>query len=106
MRAKVSPAVLTFSFIPNKLTTGTVYGAESISNLVEDMFGKIVPPNHPNRPYVLDQLRRQFDEMYKTIFGEDEYETYAFEIPGSPEVINVPRYVLAPHNPITYFMLT
>lgn len=106
MQAKVSLAFLTFSFIPNKLITGTVYGAESISNLVEEIFAKIVPSNHRNRPYVLDQLRRQFDEMYKTAFGDDEYETYIFSIPGSPEEIEVPRYVLASHTSITYFRLS
>jgi hypothetical protein len=77
------------------LTTGTVYGAESISNLVEEQLAKFVPPNYPHRRYVLDQLRRQFDEWYKTMFGKDEYDSYKFEIPGSLQEIAISRYVLA-----------
>jgi hypothetical protein len=109
MEVRVSPAVFTFSFLPNKFATGTVYGAETISNKVEEMLGNFVPASQPNRPYVLDQLRRQFDEWYKAIFGNDDYNTFIFKFldsQGSEKEIIVERYVLAPRNLITQFTLT
>jgi hypothetical protein len=109
MEVRVSPAIFTFSFLLNKFATGTVYGAETISNKVEEMLGNFVPASQPNRPYVLDQLRRQFDEWYKAIFGDDDYKTFIFKFldsQGSEKEIIVERYVLAPHNLVTQFTLT
>lgn len=42
-----------------------------------------MPLNVPNRPWVLDNLRRQFDDVYKLTFGLDGYEEreYSFEQP-------------------------
>jgi hypothetical protein len=105
---KVSPAAFTFSSLSNTFATGTVYGAETISNKVEEMLGNFVPANQPNRPYVLDQLRRQFDEWYKAIFGDDDYKTFTFEFldsQGSKKEIIVERYMLALYNPIAQFTL-
>lgn len=53
---------------------GMVCGAESISDLVEEKLGRQIPHNYPNRTWVLDQLRRQFDDYYKGTFGEDDGE--------------------------------
>ncbi|PMD34669.1 hypothetical protein L207DRAFT_588183 [Hyaloscypha variabilis F] len=60
-----------------------VCGAESISNLVEEKIEKKVPRDIPNRVWVLDQFRRQFDEYFKRRFGADDADTtYNFELPN------------------------
>lgn len=73
-------------------TIGLVGGAESISNLFEEKIARRVPAGLANRPWIVDQLRRQFGEWYKSsIGGEDECESYDFTIPGSNEDIDIPR---------------
>ncbi|KAH8756517.1 hypothetical protein BGZ57DRAFT_772360 [Hyaloscypha finlandica] len=57
-----------------------VCGAESISNLVEEKIGAKIARDVPNRVWVLDQFRRQFDDFFKRRFGEDDEQTYNFEV--------------------------
>jgi hypothetical protein len=67
---------------------GLVCGAESISNSFEDMAATMITLHHPKRAWVLDKLRRQFDEHYKQYFGAEPVdidETYNFDVPGSAE---------------------
>ena len=60
-----------------------VGGAESISNLVEEKIGKLVAHDKPNRAWLLDQFRRQFDECYKRRFGiDDDNDSYVFRMSG------------------------
>jgi hypothetical protein len=81
-RAKVS----SFSFdlqVEANMVSGLVGGAESISNLVEEKIGKLVAHDKPNRAWLLDQFRRQFDECYKRRFGlDDDNDSYVFRLPG------------------------
>jgi hypothetical protein len=61
--------------------TGLVCGAESISNLVEEKLGRQIAHDYPNRTWVLDRFRRQFDELYKKNFGEYfSNDKYNFDI--------------------------
>lgn len=57
-----------------------VCGAESISNLVEEKIGRKIALDVPNRVWVLDQFRRQFDDYFKRRFGADDEQTYNFEV--------------------------
>ena len=61
---------------------GLVCGAESISNLVEEKIASKIAQDYPNRAWVLDQFRRQFDELYKSRFGAEDDETYNFNLPN------------------------
>jgi hypothetical protein len=69
-----------------------VGGAEAISNLFEEKIGKHIPTGQANRPWVLDRLRRNFDDFYKPhIGGNDDATSYTFELPGSKEEIHISR---------------
>lgn len=67
-----------------------VCGAESISNLVEEKIGKKIAHDVPNRVWVLDHFRRQFDDYFKRSFGDDDEQTYNFE--SSNVVCELSRY--------------
>jgi hypothetical protein len=63
--------------------SGLVCGAESISNLVEEKIARLVAHDKPNRAWLLDQFRRQFDECYKRRFGsDDDDDNFVFTLPG------------------------
>lgn len=70
---------------------GMVCGAESISNMVEERLAQRLREDYPNRTWVLDSFRRQFDECYKIYFGEDDSPTYPFQVPGSNFDIELSR---------------
>lgn len=59
-----------------------VCGAESISNLVEEKIASKLAQDYPNRAWILDQFRRQFDELYKSRFGADDDDIYNFNLPN------------------------
>lgn len=71
-----------------------VGGAESISNYFEEKIWKRIPSDHVNRPWVLDQLRRQFDDWYKGMFGHESENPalpFNFSVPDLGRDIDVPR---------------
>jgi len=49
---------------------------------VEEKIASKIAQDYPNRAWVLDQFRRQFDEMYKRRFGAEDDETYNFNLPN------------------------
>jgi hypothetical protein len=69
-----------------------VCGAESISNLVEEKIEKKIAHDVPNRVWLLDHFRRQFDDYFKRGFGgdDDDAQTYNFE--SSNVVCELSRY--------------
>jgi hypothetical protein len=48
---------------------GIICGAETISNAFEELAATMVPLHVSNRSWVLDTLRRDFDHIFKKIFG-------------------------------------
>ncbi len=80
-RAKVSLNINTCKLVLI-VGIGLVCGAESISNLVEEKIASKIARDCPNRAWVLDQFRRQFDELYKSRFGADDDDTYNFKLPN------------------------
>jgi hypothetical protein len=63
---------------------GIVCGAETISNAFELLAASKIRHDMPNRAYVIDQMRRDFDKKYKHTFGDTLIKrSYVAGIPGA-----------------------
>ncbi|TAQ85863.1 hypothetical protein B7494_g5806 [Chlorociboria aeruginascens] len=68
------------------MSESIICGAETISDRFALLAGNVVHQSTPNRAWVIDQMRREFDANYKHSFGGNRVDRpYVTKVPGAQD---------------------